>query len=83
MKKEDVVRAWRDPQFRGRLSEERREELPAHPAGDADLTLSDLENVAGSTSEQWGTHGCCNTPVAVCTNYDSTYGCCPPPPPPQ
>lgn len=33
MKKEDVVRAWKDPAYRASLSAEEREALPDCPAG--------------------------------------------------
>jgi mersacidin/lichenicidin family type 2 lantibiotic len=41
MKKEHVVRAWRDPEFRASLSEAERAQLPAHPA--APIELDDAE----------------------------------------
>ena len=32
MKKQDIVRAWRDPKFRRSLSAEQKARLPEHPA---------------------------------------------------
>ena len=32
MKKQDIVRAWRDPKFRRSLSAEQQAQLPSHPA---------------------------------------------------
>ena len=32
MKKLDIIRAWRDPEYRASLSEAERAQLPAHPA---------------------------------------------------
>jgi mersacidin/lichenicidin family type 2 lantibiotic len=33
MKKQDIIRAWRDPKFRRGLSAEQQAQLPSHPAG--------------------------------------------------
>jgi mersacidin/lichenicidin family type 2 lantibiotic len=41
MKKEHVIRAWRDPEYRASLSEAERAQLPAHPA--ALIELGDVE----------------------------------------
>jgi mersacidin/lichenicidin family type 2 lantibiotic len=47
MKKEMIVRAWRDPEYRSSLSTEQRATLPDHPSGkslpeldEADLGLA-------------------------------------------
>ena len=41
MKREDVVRAWKDPAYRASLSAEAREALPECPAG---RPLAELED---------------------------------------
>lgn len=46
MKKEMVIRAWKDPEYRARLSAEERAVLPESPAGS---TLAEFgEEVLGS-----------------------------------
>ena len=47
MKKVDVVRAWRDAEYRKGLTEEQRAALPAHPAGVVDLDDDTLRSVTG------------------------------------
>jgi mersacidin/lichenicidin family type 2 lantibiotic len=50
MSRIDVVRAWRDEEYRLSLSEAERAELPEHPAGLIELQDADLEGAAGG---QW------------------------------
>lgn len=45
----DVIRAWKDPEYRLSLSEAQRAALPAHPAGLIELTEEDLANVGGGS----------------------------------
>ena len=49
MKKEDVVRAWKDPSYRASLSAEQREALPECPAGSplAELHEEQLHAIVG------------------------------------
>ncbi|HXR66020.1 MAG TPA: mersacidin/lichenicidin family type 2 lantibiotic [Ktedonobacteraceae bacterium] len=47
----DVVRAWKDEKYRQNLNEEELTTLPAHPAGELELTDDELETVFG------GSHG--------------------------
>jgi mersacidin/lichenicidin family type 2 lantibiotic len=49
MKRETIVRAWKDPEFRASLSTEERSSLPECPAGPAftELNESDLEDAVG------------------------------------
>jgi mersacidin/lichenicidin family type 2 lantibiotic len=64
----DIIRAWKDPEYRDSLSADERAQLPAHPAGLIALTDSDLTYVAGGE---------------VCTRSEPcTHHCAPPPPPP-
>lgn len=44
-----VIRAWKDPEFRGSLSEEEQEALPENPAGAIELTDDELGEVAGGS----------------------------------
>ncbi len=43
----DVVRAWKDENYRQSLNEEQLNTLPSHPAGELELTDDELENVFG------------------------------------
>jgi len=58
MSKLDVVRAWRDAEYRASLAESQRALLPDNPAGALNLSDLDLESVAGGTASTgpiWGT----------------------------
>ena len=58
----DIVRAWKDENYRSSLSEEQRALLPENPAGAIELTDMDLEQVEGAgTTLPVGTVGCCQT----------------------
>jgi len=65
MSKKDVIRAWKDEEYRDSLSEAERSVLPAHPAGLVEIRNEDLEGVAGGTATtnctQWSAHWprCC------------------------
>ena len=43
----DIVRAWKDVDYRESLSEEQRALLPENPAGAFELTEAQLESVLG------------------------------------
>lgn len=47
MKKIDVVRAWRDEEYRNSLTEEERASLPENPAGAAVVEDSVLKTISG------------------------------------
>ena len=51
MTKENIVRAWRDPEYRNNLSETERASLPDHPAGWIELADTDLNDAAGGLPE--------------------------------
>lgn len=63
MKKEKIVKAWKNAEFRESLSAEERAMLPDHPCGVVDLQDEDLAEIAG------GTHLSCNT----CNTCDCTH----------
>lgn len=61
-KKIDVVRAWRDEEYRNSLTAEERASLPENPAGLAvisDQTLRSITGGCGSTQQ-------CTTAVCSC-----------------
>jgi mersacidin/lichenicidin family type 2 lantibiotic len=43
----DVIRAWKDEEYRNSLSDAERAALPANPAGLIELTAAELQDVAG------------------------------------
>ena len=85
MKKEEIIKAWKNPDYRNQLGKE-IEEIPNHPSGWGNLSDLQLGEVFGGFEEladaTWGgfTFGCC-TFWRECdgfnTNQLRTYGCCP------
>lgn len=67
MSKIDIVRAWKDEEYRSSLSESQRAELPDNPAGLIELSESDLRDAAGGTIIIWVTLACT---ITVCPTYD-------------
>ena len=47
MSKIDVIRAWKDEDYRSSLSDAQRSELPDNPAGWVELSGTDLDAAAG------------------------------------
>ena len=47
MKKPDVIRAWRDEEYRDSLSAEEQAALPSNPAGIADVDDDALKSITG------------------------------------
>jgi mersacidin/lichenicidin family type 2 lantibiotic len=49
MRREDIVRAWKDPAYRASLSAKEREALPESPAGSplAELQDEELRGIVG------------------------------------
>lgn len=72
----DIIRAWKDPEYRASLSEAKLEQLPENPAGLVELPDRALMNVAGGEGNQphnteammtFGCNGDCDGPT------DNTY----------
>ncbi len=49
MSKLDIIRAWKDKQYRNSLNGEQQALLPENPAGQIDLNMDELEDVGGAT----------------------------------
>jgi mersacidin/lichenicidin family type 2 lantibiotic len=47
----DVVRAWKDPEYRHSLSDTEKQLLPSHPSGLIELMENDLGQIGGGW---WG-----------------------------
>jgi len=61
MSNEKVIRAWKDADFRGGLSDAERALLPENPAGAMDLSAAELDAVVGGlppTATTWTTDTC-------------------------
>lgn len=43
----DIIRAWKDPEYRSRLGAERQAKLPAHPAGEIETAQKALKHLNG------------------------------------
>ena len=65
MNKEEIVRAWKDSEYRASLTEAQRAQLPEHPAGLIELTDEQLGVAGGEEAATWraDTYGCCNGTV--------------------
>ncbi|MFY0565279.1 mersacidin/lichenicidin family type 2 lantibiotic [Archangium lansingense] len=70
----DVVRAWKDEQYRMSLTTEERAQLPQNPAGMVELTDSDLEGVAGGLRD--ADIDVSVTKTSCCTYSTTATACC-------
>jgi mersacidin/lichenicidin family type 2 lantibiotic len=59
----DIIRAWKDKEYRLSLSEEQRAVLPEHPAGLIELADAELDNATGGRGK------CLNSPDRNCSYY--------------
>ncbi|MCP6760156.1 MAG: mersacidin/lichenicidin family type 2 lantibiotic [Fischerella sp. CENA71] len=57
MSQQDIIRAWKDAEFRESLSEEQRSQLPKNPAGIDEIPDESLETIVGGRGCGGGT-GC-------------------------
>ena len=64
----DVIRAWKDEEYRLSLSDAERAQLPAHPAGLVELQDAELDQAAGGAVTDWIT---CTNSVFFCNNVTS------------
>lgn len=68
----DIVRAWKDAEYRQSLSAEELARLPEHPAGAIELTDEELDQIAGAKTELVFTAGCCPETINVpCTLFNA------------
>jgi mersacidin/lichenicidin family type 2 lantibiotic len=47
MSRQEIIRAWKDAEYRNSLTESQRAALPAHPAGLVELPIDVLDAAAG------------------------------------
>lgn len=63
----DIIRAWKDEEYRNSLTKEQRHQLPENPAGIIELSDAQMENVAGGKVIEGGTGCMCpGTRVFTC-----------------
>lgn len=62
MPKINVIRAWKDAEYRASLSASELASLPANPAGPMELRDDQLEMAAGGGSFSPRCTSCCNCP---------------------
>jgi len=74
----DIVRAWKDENYRQSLSSEEQALLPANPAGSIELSDELLDMVAGgdeaSTAANF-TAGCCSGATICKLSYTLVWTC--------
>ena len=70
----DVVRAWKDEQYRMSLNEIERASLPQNPAGVVELTEGDLEGVVGGSAIDIDISV---SRTSCCTYSTTATACCP------
>ncbi|MEM7353545.1 MAG: mersacidin/lichenicidin family type 2 lantibiotic [Acidobacteriota bacterium] len=69
MKRKDIIRAWKSPEFRRSLSQEQQAQLPGSPAGLIELNQDDLMSVSGGSSHT----SCCTCSASICTPCPPEY----------
>ena len=79
MNNEQIIRAWKDVNYRNSLSPEQLAALPQHPSGLIELNDADLQNVAGgggflSLSYSCSSRKICGTDNSIRTGGDN-YPC--------
>jgi mersacidin/lichenicidin family type 2 lantibiotic len=52
MTRHQILRAWKDPEYREGLSKAERDQLPAHPAGLIELSDEDLSAASGALPKE-------------------------------
>ena len=67
----DVIRAWKDPNYRAGLSEDERAALPASPAGTIEVSETDLAGVEGGG----GSNNLYCVPMYRAVNLNASFSC--------
>lgn len=73
MSYENIIRAWKDEEFRASLSDAERVLLPDHPVGRIELSDTDLDMVTGGMRKNHETGPTC---LSTCTVNDYEQCCC-------
>ena len=71
MSKVDVIRAWKDEEYRQSLTEAQRASVPPHPSGLIELKTEEMGGVLGGSNfechQSANPNHLCNTFQATCT----------------
>jgi len=78
MNTRNIIRAWKDEEYRLSLSEAERALLPAHPAGTIELGDAELEKAAGGFTSFWSCPPVVHTQEQFCTTPCTTVLACGP-----
>lgn len=70
----DIIRAWKDEEYRLSLSDAERAALPANPAGMIELAETELENVAGGAVRRTFNFRCFGSRFSRCGGGGGTGG---------
>ena len=65
----DIIRAWKDEDYRNSLTEEQRRELPENPVGEAELNEIELALAAGGRPAAWFTKAPVCGGSGACTGW--------------
>ena len=49
----DIIRAWKDEDYRNSLTEEQKNQLPENPAGVIDMSDKEMEYLNGASFASW------------------------------
>jgi mersacidin/lichenicidin family type 2 lantibiotic len=78
MSQNEIIRAWKDEEYRNGLNDEQRNHLPENPAGTTELSQEEMESVAGGWTYNCGypaftqfcaTINACGTFSNVCESF--------------
>jgi mersacidin/lichenicidin family type 2 lantibiotic len=67
----DIIRAWKDPFYRSRLSDRDLASMPGSPAGLVELSDDELRSASGLNA------GMASTTCMCCTDTNRPRRCCP------
>jgi mersacidin/lichenicidin family type 2 lantibiotic len=67
MSHNEIIRAWKDEEYRNSLSKEQYSHLPENPAGQTMLTDEDMEAIVGGINPHTIGRDC--TYSAICESY--------------
>ncbi|MDF5722620.1 MAG: mersacidin/lichenicidin family type 2 lantibiotic [Rhizonema sp. PD37] len=70
----DIIRAWKDENYRDSLSDEQRSQLPPNPAGIIDLSEEEMESIVGGFKK--GGLGLTLLGTGTGTTGNLCNGCC-------
>lgn len=74
MSSEEIIRAWKDPQYRRSLTKSKARLLPKHPAGIVEIADEDLGVIAGGFSTK--TEPSCSPNPLCCPSSGTAVSCC-------